>query len=81
MLEQESTTPGAGGWNAGESFIQRVSLTWPVLMITAGLILLADQFLQGWGFERTWPVLLVVFGVTKLIESGRKPRPPVGPRI
>jgi len=61
--------------------IQRVSLTWPVVLITLGLMFLADQFLPQWGFRKTWPILLVVIGVLRLIESGRPPRPPVGPRI
>lgn len=61
--------------------MQRVSLTWPVLLITLGLMLLINEFVPRWDFERTWPVLLVVFGVTRLIEAGRPPRPPEGPRI
>jgi hypothetical protein len=59
----------------------RGSLTWPVVLITLGLMLLAEQFLPNWGFSKTWPVLLVVIGVLKLIESGQPPRPPEGPRI
>jgi hypothetical protein len=58
-----------------------MSFTWPVLLITLGLILLADEFAPGWNFHRTWPVLLVVFGALKLIDTGRLPRPPAGPRI
>lgn len=81
MSEQETNSPTRSGWNYGSSFVQRVSLTWPVLLITLGLMLLADEFLPRWDFGRTWPVLLVVFGVVKLIESGRSPRPPEGPRI
>jgi len=81
MSQQQTNSPIGSGWNSGGSFIQRVSLTWPVLLITLGLMLLADEFLPRWDFERTWPVLLVVFGVVKLIESGRPPRPPEGPRI
>jgi hypothetical protein len=81
MTQQAINSPSAGAWNAGGKFMQRASLTWPVILITLGLILLADEFLPGWGYERTWPVLLVVFGVLRLIESGRPPRPPEGPRI
>jgi hypothetical protein len=44
-------------------------------------MLLAEQFLPDWGFSKTWPVLLVVIGVVKLIDSGRPPRPPEGPRL
>jgi len=50
-------------------------------LITLGVILLLDQFVPGWGIGRTWPVLLVVIGVVKLLESGRAPRPPEGPRV
>lgn len=59
----------------------RGSLTWPVVLIALGLMLLAEQFLPDWGFHKTWPVLLVVIGVLKLIDSGRPPRPPEGPRV
>ncbi len=51
------------------------------MLITLGLMLLAGEFFPQWDFESTWPVLLVVFGVLKLIESGRPPRPPEGPRV
>jgi len=67
---------GAGGPSQGHA-----SLTWPVLLMTLGLMLLAAEFAPAWNFHRTWPVLLVVFGVLRLIDSGRPPRPPEGPRI
>jgi Domain of unknown function (DUF5668) len=70
-----------GNLGVGRPSYSHVSLTWPVLLITLGLMLLADQFAPTWNFHRTWPVLLVVFGVLKLIDSGRPPRPPSGPRI
>jgi hypothetical protein len=57
------------------------SLTGPVVLITLGAILLLDQFVPGWGIGKTWPILLVVIGVVKLLESGRPPRPPAGPRV
>jgi membrane-bound ClpP family serine protease len=60
---------------------RRSSLMWPVVLITLGAILLVDQFVPGWGIGKTWPVLLVVIGVVKLLESGRPPRPPEGPRV
>lgn len=81
MSQPQANAPNPDTWNSGGHFYSRGSLTWPVLLITLGLMLLADQFLPRWGFERTWPVLLVVFGVLKLIESGRPPRPPAGPRV
>ena len=60
---------------------RRVSLTGPMILITLGLMFLADQVVPGWGIGRTWPVLLVVVGVVRLLESTQPPRPPEGPRI
>jgi hypothetical protein len=60
---------------------RRGSLTWPVLLIALGLMLLAQEFLPDWDLGRTWPLLLVVIGVLLLIQSGRPPRPPEGPRL
>jgi hypothetical protein len=59
----------------------RGGLTWPVVLITLGLMFLLDEFAPQWGFRRTWPALLVVIGILKLIDSGRPPRPPAGPRL
>ena len=59
----------------------RASLTWPVVLIVLGLMLLARQFLPGWGFGKTWPALLIVIGVLRLIDSMQPPRPPSGPRV
>ncbi len=53
----------------------------PVILITLGVMFLADQFIPGWGIGRTWPVLLVIIGVLKLVNSTRPPRGPDGPRI
>lgn len=61
--------------------LYRGSLTWPVILITLGLMLLAEEFLPRWGLTKTWPLLLVVVGIVKLIDSGRPPRPPEGPRL
>ena len=81
MTEQGTNLSAGSNWSSGRSFIQRASLTWPVLLITLGVMLLLDEFVPRWDFVRTWPILLVVFGVLKLIESGRPPRPPEGPRV
>jgi membrane-bound ClpP family serine protease len=59
----------------------RASLTWPVILITLGVVFLVDEFVPGWGISKTWPVLLVVIGVMKLLDSTRPPHPPQGPRI
>jgi hypothetical protein len=60
---------------------RRGSIIWPVLLITLGVMLLAQEFLPSWDLTRTWPLLLVVIGVLMLIQSGRPPRPPEGPRL
>jgi len=57
---------------------RRCSLTWPVLLITLGVLFLLDQLIPGWGFSRTWPALLIAIGVTRLVDSSR---PPEGPRL
>lgn len=53
----------------------------PVILITLGIMFLADQFIPGWGIWKTWPLLLVVIGVLKLVDSTRPPRAPRGPQI
>ena len=59
----------------------RLSLTGPVILIALGVIFLLEEFVPHLGFRKTWPVLLVVFGILKLIDSARPPRPPEGPRL
>jgi len=59
----------------------RISLTWPVILITLGVIFLLEEFVPHFGLRKTWPVLLVVIGILKLIDSARPPRPPEGPRL
>jgi hypothetical protein len=45
------------------------SLTWPVLLITLGVLFLLPQFIHDLHFGHLWPVLLIVIGVLKLLES------------
>lgn len=59
----------------------RVSLMWPVILITLGVIFLLEEFVPHLGLRKTWPVLLVVIGILKLIDFARPPRPPEGPRL
>ncbi|HEY6290183.1 MAG TPA: DUF5668 domain-containing protein [Terriglobia bacterium] len=80
-MSQDFETVNRGTLGGATGLLHRVSLTWPVVLITLGLMFLADQFLPQWSFRKTWPVLLVVIGVLRLIESGRPPRRPAGPRI
>lgn len=39
----------------------------PVLLVTLGLLMAADQ-LDRMSFSRTWPVLLILVGLFKLAE-------------
>jgi hypothetical protein len=39
----------------------------PVLLVTLGLLMAADQ-LDRMSFARTWPVLLILLGLFKLAE-------------
>ncbi len=41
----------------------------PVMLITLGFLLAADQ-MGVIAFSHTWPVLLIVFGLFKLAERG-----------
>jgi len=69
------------GWTPTSTSRYRTSLTWPIVLITLGVLFMLDEFIPQWGFHRTWPVLLVVIGVLKLIDSARPPRPPRGPQV
>jgi hypothetical protein len=40
----------------------------PVMMLTLGILLAADQMGTWLSFGRTWPVLLIVFGLFKLAQ-------------
>ena len=51
--------------NGGSSLLQ--ALRGPVLLVTLGLLMAADQ-LDRMSFSRTWPVLLILFGLFKLAE-------------
>ena len=44
-----------------------VAIRGPVLLVTLGLLMAADQ-LGRMSFSRTWPVLLILFGLFKLAE-------------
>ena len=46
-----------------------VAIRGPVLLVTLGILMAADQ-LDRMSFARTWPVLLIVFGLFKLLERG-----------
>ena len=40
----------------------------PAVLITIGVLFLADHAWGLWDFSRTWPVILVVIGIVKLVE-------------
>jgi TM2 domain-containing membrane protein YozV len=42
-------------------------ITWPVLLITAGILILIDEF--GVSIWRTWPAFFLVIGGVKLLQS------------
>ncbi len=67
--------------SASTTVPRRANVTWPVVLITLGTILLLDEFVPGWGISKTWPLLLVVIGVMKLVTVSQPPRPPEGPRV
>jgi len=52
-----------------------------VILITLGVMFLLAQFVPAWGIHKTWPAFLIVIGVLKLLDAGRPPRPPEGPRV
>jgi hypothetical protein len=41
------------------------AITWPLLLITLGILFVVDQY-GPYRFYETWPVLLIVFGVTQM---------------
>ena len=59
----------------------RINLTWPVILITLGIMFLLDEFIPGWGIDKTWPILLVIVGALNLVNATRPPRAPRGPQI
>ena len=44
-----------------------IAIRGPVLLVTLGLLMAADQ-LDRMSFSRTWPVLLILVGLFKLAE-------------
>ena len=42
-------------------------ITWPAILITAGILILIDEF--GVSIGRTWPVFFLVIGGVKLLQS------------
>lgn len=42
---------------------RRGGLVGGLVLLTIGLILLAQQFFPGFGFDRFWPVILIIIGL------------------
>lgn len=68
------TSPGTPARHGG-------GLLGPVLLMIVGIMFLVDHLDPAWGIRKTWPILLIVIGVFKLLEVGRLPRGPEGPRV
>jgi cell wall-active antibiotic response 4TMS protein YvqF len=49
----------------------------PVMMLTLGILLAADQMGTWLSFGRTWPILLIVFGLFKLAQRAGAAQPNV----
>lgn len=54
---------------------QKGSLVGGLVLITLGVLFLADEFFPGFDFGDLWPVIIIVIGVGLLINafSGKKP--------
>ena len=66
------TGPAPYKYQGGGCFCARCrcrGLTWPVLLITLGVLFLLPQFFDDLHFRHLWPLLLIVIGVMKLLES------------
>jgi len=44
------------------------ALRGPLMLVTLGLLLLAD-LRAGWRLQDTWPVLLIVYGLLRLLAQ------------
>lgn len=55
------------------------ALRGPVLLITIGLLFLAERF-TNFGFAETWPIILIVVGLLHLAGSTRRLPNLGGPR-
>jgi membrane-bound ClpP family serine protease len=56
-------------------------VTFPVILIVLGVLLLLNEFVPGLGIDRTWPVILLALGVLLFLRSLSPPHPPRGPQI
>jgi len=51
-------------------YSRRRGLVGPAVLITVGVIFLADRWWPGMSFGRLWPLILIVIGLVRLLEMG-----------
>ena len=59
--------------------MRRPTFVWPVVLITAGVLFLLDEFTR-YDFDRTWPILLIAIGLA-LVAGRSMPAGQVAPQV
>ncbi|HTQ87380.1 MAG TPA: DUF5668 domain-containing protein [Candidatus Solibacter sp.] len=67
------------------NYYRRRGLVGPAVLITVGVIFMADRWWPGFSFHRLWPLILIVIGLVRLLEMGMRedtvyPAPPQNPQ-
>jgi hypothetical protein len=52
--------------------MRRHNFVWPVVLITAGVLFLLDEFTR-FDFDRTWPILLIAIGLALVVSRNLRP--------
>ena len=53
---------------------QASQITWGLVVVFIGLVMLAGQLDLGWNFGRLWPVIFLVIGGSKFLTSDAESR-------